>query len=84
MFYKKLDTGHFLAWSEGDRAQGCARSAASSTDVLSADNRLREQSKTFFGDFLPLSKKLPAACGGSFCPKEEDQKQSRCIPAFAE
>jgi flagella basal body P-ring formation protein FlgA len=39
--------------------------------------------ETFFGDFLPLSKKLPAACGGSFCSKEEDQKQSRWIPAFA-
>jgi hypothetical protein len=40
-------------------------SAASSTDVLSADNVLCEQQKSFFGDFLPISKKLPAACGGS-------------------
>jgi hypothetical protein len=68
--YKKLHTGHFPACSDGDRAQGCARSAASSTDVLSADSIHCEQSKTFFGDFLPLSKKLPAACGGSFCSKK--------------
>jgi hypothetical protein len=42
--------------------------------VLSADNRPREQSKTFFGDFLPLSKKLPAACGGSSALKVSKEK----------
>ncbi|HEX4481953.1 MAG TPA: hypothetical protein VH082_14150, partial [Rudaea sp.] len=42
---------------------------------------LREK-ETFFGDFLPLSKKLPAACGGSTC-SEEQTEQRRWIPAFA-
>ena len=35
---------------------------------------LREK-QSFFGDFLPISKKLPAACGGSFCsPKPSRAK----------
>ena len=29
---------------------------------------MREK-ESFFGDFLPISKKLPAACGGSFCSR---------------
>jgi len=29
-------------------------------DVPSADTATREQQKSFFGDFLPISKKLPA------------------------
>jgi hypothetical protein len=49
--------------------------------VLSADKLYREQQKTFFGDFLPSSKKLPAACSGSFC--SINQKPSHWIPAFA-
>jgi hypothetical protein len=45
---------------------------------------LENNKETFFGDFLPLSKKLPAACGGSFCPKENNppppkSQQSRLI-----
>ena len=47
-FYKPLSTSHFPARCDGDRAQGCARSAASSTDVLSADSRLREQPGVFW------------------------------------
>jgi hypothetical protein len=50
--------------------------------VLSADTDSENNKETFFGDFLPLSKKLPAACGGSFCSKSH-QKKSRWIPAFA-
>jgi hypothetical protein len=59
--YKILDISRAQACSEGDRAQGCARSATSSTDVLFADNIHGEQEKSFFGDFLPISKKLPAS-----------------------
>jgi hypothetical protein len=35
-------------------------SASSSTDVLFADSVLCEQQQSFFGDFLPISKMLPA------------------------
>jgi hypothetical protein len=31
----------------------------------------REQQKTFFGDFLPSSKKLPAPWSGSFALREK-------------
>ncbi|HEX4480657.1 MAG TPA: hypothetical protein VH082_07610 [Rudaea sp.] len=34
----------------------------------------RGEKKTFFGDFLPLSKKLPAACSGSTCSREPTAK----------
>jgi hypothetical protein len=36
---------------------------------------LREK-ETFFGDFLPFSKKLPARPSGSFCSKKKDNKKA--------
>jgi hypothetical protein len=55
-FYKILSTSRAQAQVDGDRAQGCARSAASSTDVLSADSVLCEKKGAFFGYFLCTSK----------------------------
>jgi hypothetical protein len=51
-------------------------SAASSTDVLSADSILCEQQKSFFGDFLPISKKLPAPWSGSFCSQKSSKAKA--------
>jgi hypothetical protein len=51
-------------------------SAASSTDVLSADNVPCEQQKSFFGDFLPISKKLPAPWSGSSCSQENGKTKA--------
>jgi hypothetical protein len=42
---------------------------------------MREK-ETFFGDFLPFSKKLPAPWSGS-SGSTTSKKQSRWIPAFA-
>ncbi len=58
--YKPLSTGRVLAWYDGNRAQGCARSAVRQHGRAVCGRRSLRENKTFFGDFLPLSKKLPA------------------------
>jgi hypothetical protein len=34
------------------------------------------EKQSFFGDFLPISKKLPAACGGSFGSQENSKSKA--------
>src|SRR5579885_3132697 len=68
-FYKTLYTSDALAWFDGVRAQGCARSAASSTDVLSADSTLWEKKGAFFGYFL--------------CTRKESDPRSSTAEALA-
>jgi hypothetical protein len=60
IFYKKLDTGHLqaegtvIARRDARGPQPAARTCCLRT-TPKANNK-----ETFFGDFLPLSKKLPA------------------------
>src|SRR6202000_1702989 len=69
----------------GDRAQGCARSAVSSTDVLSADRAHWEKKGVFFGYFLCTSKESDprSSIAEALALKHQHQKQSHWIPAFA-
>jgi hypothetical protein len=53
---------------DGDRAQGCARSAASSTDVLSADNTPCEKKKRFLVTFCRSTKSYPPLAAEAFAP----------------
>jgi len=53
--------------------------------VLFADSVHGEKKKSFFGDFLPISKKLPAGrrTAEALALRHQHQEQSRWIPAFA-
>jgi hypothetical protein len=44
---------------------------------------MREK-ESFFGDFLPISKKLPAPWSGSLCSQEKQQSQSAGFPLSRE
>src|ERR1700760_4953888 len=71
-FYKTLSTSRAQAWCDGDRAQGCARSAASSTDVLSADNTPCEKPNRFLVTFCRSAKSYPPLAAEAL-----DQKKRR-------
>src|ERR1700754_895143 len=64
-FYKTLDTGHRQSVTRVV-ARRDARVRDQQHGRAVRGQRPRGEKKTFFGDFLPFSKKLPAPWSGSF------------------
>src|ERR1700743_1030793 len=96
-FYKTLSTGHL---QERTRvvARREARVRSQQHGRAVCGQRPLGEKETFFGDFLPFSKKLPAPWSGSFCSKtstskarsldsrvrgNDERREKSWIPAFA-
>src|ERR1700759_5675367 len=63
------------ACRDGDRAQGCARSAASSTDVLSADNIPCEKPNRFLVTFCRSAKSYPPLAAEALDLKKHTKRE---------
>src|SRR6201991_899719 len=78
-FYKTLDTGHRQSVTRVV-ARRDARVRDQQHGRAVRGQRPRGEKKTFFGDFLPFSKKLPAPWSGSFCSNKRKTNDKRHPP----
>jgi hypothetical protein len=73
--YKKLDTSELQARARVHARRDARVRGQQHGRAVRGQRPMREK-ESFFGDFLPISKKLPAPWSGSFCSQKSNKAKA--------